>query len=310
MHTKLALSLADQVRRGLGDPVQKWMPAAALYDDVGSALFEAITALPEYGLTRADVRLLATHSRDVARLSGATRIIELGSGSGVKTRHLLSAFPRGIVYSPVDVSRAALDRCVAELAGFEVRPVQDEFGPGLLTALSGRGSEPVLVAFLGSNIGNFERHAIVPFVADLRSELRRGDALLLGADLVKPVEKLLLAYDDPAGVTAAFNRNLLARLNREFGGNFNVRYFDHEARWDAESRRIEMHLRARSPQRVFLSRLNLALRVEAGETIWTESSHKFEVAELTDMAGLAGFSTTSVWTDAEWPFAELLFRAV
>jgi dimethylhistidine N-methyltransferase len=310
MRTKLALSLADQVLRGLSDPAQKWLPAATLYDDVGSALFEAITALPEYGLTRADVRLLGAHSRDIAVLTGANMIVELGSGSGVKTRRLLSAFPPGIVYSPVDVSRAALDRCTAELAGFTVRPVQEEFGPGLLSAVAGRGPEPVLVAFLGSNIGNFERHEIVPFLTGLRSELRRGDAFLLGADLMKPVEDLLLAYDDPAGVTAAFNRNLLARLNRECGGNFNVRCFDHEARWDADSRRIEMHLRARSPQQVSLSRLQLELTMEAGETIWTESSHKFEVSELIGMGSAAGFTTAAVWTDSEWPFAELLFRAM
>ena len=310
MHPELVTTLADQVRRGLTDPVQKWLPAAGLYDDVGSALFEAITALPEYGLTRADVRLLSVHSPDIAGMSRAGRIIELGSGSGVKTRQLLSAFPTETIYTPVDVSRAALDRCVAELNGFIVEPVRGEFLPGLRAALTNRGREPVMVAFLGSNIGNFQRAAIVPFLSDIRAELGPDDAFLLGADLIKPVDKLLLAYDDPAGVTAAFNRNSLARLNREFRGDFDPRSFDHQARWVAQSRRMEMHLKARSRQHVRLHALDLELTIDEGETIWTESSHKFEVAELEAMANAAGFTPVACWTDAEWPFAELLFRAV
>jgi dimethylhistidine N-methyltransferase len=310
MHPRLVTKLAGEVRRGLTDPVRKWLPAEALYDDVGSALFEAITALPEYGLTRADVRLLKHCSPDVGRLSRAATVVELGSGSGVMTRLLLSAFSPDVVYAPVDVSRAALDRCVAELAGFVVQPVQDEFLPGLHTAVARRGAGPLLVCFLGSNIGNFERDAILPFLRNVRAELRSGDTLLLGADLVKPVDQLLLAYDDPAGVTAAFNRNLLARLNREFNGNFSLRCFEHEALWNAKERRIEMHLRSRSRQHVHIGDLDLHLTIEAGETIWTESSHKFEVAELTAMAGQAGLAAVDCWIDYEWPFAEHLLRVV
>lgn len=310
MHATIEVSLEAQVRRGLLDPAQKWLPAAALYDDVGSALFEAITALPEYGLTRADVRLLTAYSGEIAALSRATQIVELGSGSGVKTRQLLAAFPSTTVYCPVDVSRAALDRCVAELSGYIVSPVQDEFLSGLHVALGNRVDEPVLVAFLGSNVGNFPREDIVPFLREVRAPLRRGDSFLLGADLVKPAENLILAYDDPAGVTAAFNRNLLSRLNRDFGANFQVRCFAHEARWNASCRRIEMHLVSRCRQEIHVSRLGLEFTIDAGESIWTESSHKFHVSELSEMAARAGFTTTQAWTDATWPFAEVLFRAV
>lgn len=308
MHPQLALSLFQQVRLGLTDPVQKWLPAAALYDEVGSALFDAITALPEYGLTRADLRLLTSYAPDIGRISAAVRVVELGSGNGTKTRVLLSAFPRGVTYSPVDVSIAALARCEAELKDFRVEPVQSEFLPGLRTALETRPGGPVLVAFLGSNIGNFERGDVGPFLTAIRRELKTGDTFLLGADLVKPVEMLLEAYDDPTGVTAAFNKNLLSRLNREFGANFCPRCFDHEARWNEAERRIEMHLRARTKQRVRLQDLTFA--VEPGETIWTESSHKFDVAELIGVGRLAGFAPVAHWTDDEWPFAEMLFRAV
>lgn len=308
MHPQLALSLFQQVRQGLTDPVQKRLPAAALYDEVGSALFDAITALPEYGLTRADLRLLTAYAPDIARISAAVRVVELGSGNGTKTRVLLSAFPDGVTYSPVDVSAAALARCEAELNDFRVEPVQAEFLPGLRTALERRDGAPVLAAFLGSNIGNFERQDIAPFLKAVRHELQPGDAFLVGADLVKPVEVLLEAYDDPAGVTAAFNRNLLSRLNREFGANFCPRCFDHEARWNQAGRRIEMHLRARTTQRVLMQ--DLTFSVNAGETIWTESSHKFEVAELISFAEFAGFAPVAHWTDDEWPFAEMLFRAV
>jgi dimethylhistidine N-methyltransferase len=310
MRVQPAVTLEEEIRRGLTDPTQKWLPAKALYDEVGSALFDAITTLPEYGLTRADLRLLAEAAPEIARYSGAETVIELGSGSGTKTRVLLTAFDGNVTYCPIDVSAAALERCRTELSEFHVRPVQAEFLPGLLQAAAHRNGAPVLLAFLGSNLGNFERREIPGFLRQIRAELERGDLFLIGVDLIKPVDQLLLAYDDPAGVTAAFNRNLLARLNRQFGADFDVRCFDHEARWNLEERRIEMHLRSRTDQRVRVGALNLRLRIAAGETIWTESSHKFEVAEMLAVAGSAGFDALTHWTDEEWPFAEILFRAV
>jgi dimethylhistidine N-methyltransferase len=309
MHPQLALTLADEVRAGLVNPHGRTLPAKALYDQLGSALFDAITLLPEYGLTRADIRLLTRYSAEIAALSGASEVVELGSGSGVKTRILLSAFEADVLYRPIDVSAAALERCRQELNEFIVQPVEGEFIPGLALAAKQRGRGSILVAFLGSNIGNFERPAIPPFLSSVRGELRAGDTLLLGADLVKPAAVLIEAYDDPPGVTAAFNKNLLARLNREFDGDFDLRCFSHEVRWNESERRIEMHLRAVTDQRVRLRLLDLDLFIRAGETIWTESSHKFEVAELARMAAEADFELLKHWTDAEWPFTEMVFRA-
>jgi L-histidine Nalpha-methyltransferase len=309
MHPQPGLTLAEEVRAGLTNPEGMTLPAMALYDEIGSALFDTITLLPEYGLTRADVRLLRKWSPAIARLSGASHIVELGSGSGTKTRILLSAFSSDVIYCPVDVSAAALERCRTELSDFVVAPIHAEFLPGLQAAASRRNGAKLLVAFLGSNIGNFRREAIPDFLSDIRSHLESGDTLLVGADLVKPAPELMDAYDDPTGVTAAFNRNLLARLNREFDANFHLRCFDHEVRWNAEERRVEMHLRAVSDQRVRIEKLGLDLDIRSGETIWTESSHKFEIRELTTLAVAAGFESVEQYTDEEWPFAELLFRA-
>jgi dimethylhistidine N-methyltransferase len=310
MHPQLALNFADEVRRGLLSAGQKSLPTTYLYDDVGSALFDAITALPEYGLTRADLRLLKHYAADIARFcSGTSDLVELGSGNGSKARALMEAFPAGVIFRPVDISSTALEWCRRELAAFPVHPVEADFLTGLETAARTRSGGRILAAFLGSNIGNFRREDITPFLRQVHERLLPGDAFLLGADLVKPAADLILAYDDPAGVTAAFNRNLLSHVNRQLDGDFCVRCYDHEARWNENERRVEMHLRVRSDQRVSLRAIDLDFRIRAGETIWTESSHKFETGELTAMANLAGFSNLAVWTDAEWPFAELLFRA-
>lgn len=309
MHLQTAVEFAGEVREGLLTPGQKSLPAKYLYDDVGSALFDAITALPEYGLTRADLRLLTAHARDIAALCpGTLQVAELGSGNGSKARVLLSAFGKGVTYRPIDLSRAALESCRRELAEFDVSPIHADFLEGLEIASRQRRGR-LMVAFLGSNIGNFQRDEIAPFLRSIRDRLLPGDTLLIGADLLKPVADLILAYDDPAGVTAAFNKNLLSRLNREFEGDFDVRRFDHEVRWNPEERRIEMHLRAGSDQTALLRALDLRVKMSEGETIWTESSHKFEVSELTSLARRAGFAFTSCWSDQEWPFAELLYRA-
>lgn len=311
MHPQTALEIGEEVRAGLTRSGQKTLPTRFLYDDVGSALFDAITALPEYGLTRADLRVLRRCAPKVAaECPNVSEVVELGSGNGSKTRILLSAFKADIRYSPIDVSRAALNACTKELAEFDVQPIEADFLSGLRTAASRRKPESgLLVLFLGSNIGNFERSSIPEFFAELRSELQPGDALLIGADLIKPVEQLLLAYDDPAGVTAAFNRNLLARLNRSFHGNFSPRCFEHEARWNETQRRVEMHLRARSDQHIRLDALDLNVTVQSGETIHTESSHKFSLDELAGYSLTSGFSLLESWVDADWPFAEVLFRA-
>ncbi len=309
MRAERRLTFAEEVRRGLSDPAQRKLPAKYLYDDVGSALFEAVTALGEYGLTRADVRLLNEHGAEIAaRCRGVEQIIELGSGSGAKARLILGAFREPPVYRPVDLSHAALCRCTAELSGFRVEPIAAEFLPGLERAAAQRESGRLLVAFLGSNIGNFMPDEIPPLFAGIAERLTRGDLVLIGADLIKPVDRLLLAYDDAAGVTAAFNRNVLVRINRELGADFRPRVYQHEARWNDENRRIEMHLRPSESQSVSIRELSAVYEFGPHETIWTESSHKFEPGEVAELARPAGFRHIASWTDAEWPFSEVLLE--
>src|ERR1700733_7415300 len=229
--------LARDVRAGLLRPGQKELPSKYLYDSVGSALFEVISVLPEYGLTRADERLLRRHSEDVvARLTPPTVVAELGSGSGKKTRFMLEALSRHrhISYCPIEISRSALTMCERELGDIDSVSIvgfEREYLDGLLEVAARRqAGEQLLVLFLGSTIGNFEHPADVKFLRQMRDILRAGDALLLGTDLTKPIHQLLDAYDDPLGVTAAFNLNLLARINRELDADFVLEQFDHGAR--------------------------------------------------------------------------------
>jgi dimethylhistidine N-methyltransferase len=306
---------ARDVRLGLGKKGQKELPSTYLYDEVGTALFEVITHLPEYGLTRADERILRTHSNEIAaRLPASTMIAELGSGSGKKTHYVLEAFAsrEDVVYFPIDVSATALTACAQELSrDATVIPLEQTFFDGLqIVARHRRQGTTLLVLFLGSTIGNFDRDgARDEFLRSIRSILSPGDALLLGTDLMKPEQELLLAYDDPTGVTAAFNMNILARINRELDADFNMRQFVHEARYNRRHHRIEMHLRSLKNQTVSIPLADLNVSFQAGETIWTESSHKFELAGLPSLARSVGFEHMHSWVDSEWPFAENLWVA-
>jgi L-histidine Nalpha-methyltransferase len=301
---------ALDVARGLSDPQQKRLPPKYLYDDVGSALFEAITLLPEYGLTRADGRLLRDHSKAIVRAAGVpSTVVELGSGSGKKTRYILNALQRP-TYFPIDISEAALQNCVSQLQDVaDVHPVIAEWDEGLRKIANSPEETPVLLLFLGSSIGNFSRDDVPQFFANVRASLRPGDFFLLGADLRKPASMLIEAYDDAAGVTAAFNRNLLVRINRELGGNFHLRSFQHEARWNDSAGSVEMHLVSLKRQRVQVEALAREFVFEAGESIWTESSHKFRVEELDAYAAGSGFKPVARWVDQEWPFVEALWKA-
>jgi L-histidine Nalpha-methyltransferase len=305
---------ADEVRCGLTRPIQKELHSKYLYDDLGTALFDAITFLPEYGLTRADARLLESYSPDIVSLvPGPVRVLELGSGNGTKTRHILRALRRlqRVFYHPIDVSVSALARCERELADVaSVLPSASSYLDGVTQAVRHRKlGETLLVLFLGSTIGNFERPWAHAFLCELRQRLKPGDALLVGADLEKPVDRMLAAYDDAAGVTAAFNLNLLGRVNRELGADFNLRAFQHVALYNEKERRIEMHLLSSVDQTVSIPAADLTVRFTTGETVWTESSHKFSLDELPSMAAASGFRLRDQWVDREWPFAESLWFA-
>jgi len=307
---------AADVRESLTKPGQRELPSKYLYDEVGSTLFEAICLLPEYGLTRADTRLLQENAAEiVSRIPSPVRVAELGSGSGKKTRWILEALSRRQItyYYPIEISPHALAACEKELAQMDLVSVvgfEQPYLEGLRSVAAGRGDrDHILVLFLGSTIGNFDRDAGEEFLHQVRETLRLGDALLLGTDLEKPVELQLLAYDDPAGVTAAFNLNLLARLNRELGADFDLSCFRHEARWNCADRRIEMHLRSTCRQSVRIPAANLRVVLDEDETIWTESSHKYKAEEIPEMAARTGFRCDAQWLDSEWPFAQNLLLA-
>jgi dimethylhistidine N-methyltransferase len=307
----------SDVRAGLCQKGQKELPSKYLYDPLGFALFEAITLLPEYGLTRADERLLRRHAKEIVRhVPSPALVSELGSGSGRKTRWILSALcgREPVSYYPIELSRAALASCESELEDVgcvSIVGVEREYLDGLReVAALRRDGAGLLVLFLGSTIGNFDAGADARFLSELRRVLAPGDLLLLGADLLKPPERMLEAYDDPLGVTAAFNLNLLGRINRELDGDFDLRQFEHAARFNEATSSIEMHLRSKRRQVVHVRRGGFAATFAAGETIWTESSHKYTRREIAELAVSCGFRMEAQWVDNEWPFAENLWLAI
>jgi L-histidine N-alpha-methyltransferase len=317
LSTRHVAEFAADVRAGLTKSGQRELPSKYLYDEVGSALFEAICVLPEYGLTRADARLLQKHAREIVnRLPSPLQVAELGSGTGKKTRWILEALSQRqkTYYYPIEISPSALAACEKEMGQIDLVSVVGYERPYLegLRAVADRrkATDHLLVLFLGSTIGNFDRDAARNFLRDMRAILLPGDALLLGTDLEKDIKVQILAYDDPAGVTAAFNRNILGRINRELGANFDLASFRHEARWNTVERRIEMHLYSLRKQAVDIPAASLRVMLNQGETIWTESSHKYKAEEVLEMAADTGFRCEGQWIDAEWPFAQNLLVAV
>ena len=312
----LTYEFAADVRAGLTKPGQKELLSKYLYDDVGSALFEVISHLPEYGLTRADERLLRRHAGDIVeRLATPVAVAELGSGSGKKTRQILQALCRRqrTSYYPIEISPTALAMCQRELSDIDCISIlgfEREYLDGLLEVAAQRHTgQHLLVLFLGSTIGNFDPMAGLKFLNQVRRILQPGDSLLLGTDLVKSSAQLLAAYDDRLGVTAAFNLNLLARINRELDGNFDLAHFEHVAKINHQSRSVEMHLRSMRRQTVNIPAAGVAVEFLEGETIWTESSHKYSLEEVCQMSRTAGFRCDVQWVDDQWPFAESLLVA-
>ncbi|MBB5826438.1 MULTISPECIES: L-histidine N(alpha)-methyltransferase [Micromonospora] len=306
----LGRSLRDDVRTGL-TARPKWLPPKWFYDARGSELFEEITRLPEYYPTRAERSVLARRAGDVAELTGAKTLIELGSGSSEKTRLLLDAFTRrgGLgTFVPLDVSVSALRQSTEQIAtdypGLRVRGIVGDFTRHLDRLPTGGRR---LVIFLGGTIGNLLPAERAGFLAAMRASLEPGDWLLIGTDLVKDPSIVVPAYDDAAGVTAEFNRNVLRVVNRELGADFDPEAFAHVALWDPEQEWIEMRLRAERPVRARV--LDLDVEFAAGEELRTEVSAKFRPAGIAGELAAAGFTAREFWTDADGLFGVTLARA-
>jgi len=313
---EMVRDFAADVRRDLA-LTPKQLQSKYLYDRLGSTLFEAITRLPWYRITRAEARLLARFAPQIAAsFRDPTTLVELGCGSGEKLAMLADALRMGerpVAVHLIDISPLALElseRTLGRIPHISVVGHRATYEEGLRhAALQRVGDSAMLVLFLGSNIGNFDPPAAQEFLAEIRGALRPGDALLLGADLVKPEDELLLAYDDPLGVTAAFNKNLLVRMNTELLAEFDLSTFDHRAVWNARESRVEMHLVSRRPQEVRIPRSDTAARFVADELIWTESSYKYAPEDVVARAAAAGFRSVEQWIDARARFALTLFEA-
>jgi L-histidine N-alpha-methyltransferase len=279
----------------------KSLPPKWFYDSVGSDLFDQITRLPEYYPTRAETEILRARSADIASVTGADTLVELGSGTSEKTRTLLQALDDGGTlrrFVPFDVDASMLSAAATaiqrEYPDIEIAAVCGDFEEHLSEIPDGGRR---LFVFLGSTIGNLTADPRAEFLAALAAVMRPGDSLLLGTDLVKDTGRLVAAYDDAAGVTAQFNRNVLAVINRELDADFDVDAYRHVARWNADDERMEMWLRAESAQRVRIAALDLTVEFAAGEEILTEVSCKFRADAVADELARAGLRPTRWWTD-------------
>ncbi len=315
-----AMPFAEDVRAGL-TAQPKTLPPKYFYDELGSALFEAICLLPEYYLTRAETEILSTHAVDIVAHVDPVRLIELGSGTAVKTRFLIEAglqCHNHLAYDAIDISQTVLESTAralqAQYPGLRVRSFDGDYYDGLLRLSRVQANETprggrTLALFLGSNIGNFDPPEALRFVRAIYDTLSPGDGLLLGTDLKKDRRALEAAYDDSIGLTAAFDLNILARINRELGGEFDLPTFRHRAIYDKAAGRVEMHLASSVDQTVAIESLALRVRFTAGETIHTESSYKFSSEDVDRMAQGTGFTVERMWTDEAKRFAcSLLHR--
>ena len=299
----VASPVGAEVMRGLTATPKRLSPWL-FYDEAGSRLFEAITRLPEYYLTRTERGIFVQYADEMLASTGngPLKLIELGAGTAAKTGLLLQAAARRqgtVEYVPIDVSESALDaakmRLEAEISGVRVEPRVADYTDGI-AEIPVDGARR-MVMYIGSSIGNFEPEDAVEVLREVRRRLSPGDWLLLGADRLKDKQTLLRAYDDEAGITAEFNKNVLVRINRELGANFNPRLFRHRARWNEAHSRIEMHLESVTAQMVMVPSLDLEVRFAAGETIHTENSYKFTEESIRRIVERAGFRVERCWTD-------------
>ncbi len=321
-----ASAFAADVKTGLS-AFPKYLPAKYFYDPLGSQLFEAICLLPQYPITRAETMLLELYASEMVEpLGKIDALVELGCGSGMKLAIVAKALVGEIGGSAaraaegrgpldvhlVDVSTKAIEmssHAMAEFPDVRVTGHAATYDDGLAEIARKKLAGTKLVLFLGSNIGNFEPQDANAFLKTIRASLHPGDGLLLGADLVRAEADLLAAYDDPLGVTAAFDKNMLSRINAELGGDFDLRAFDHEARWDARASRVEMHLVSRRDQTVHVPGADVRAHFAPGETIWTESSHKYTPERLLDLGRAAGLTPERQWIEPDGRFCTTLFLA-
>lgn len=309
--------LGSEVYSGLTSFPKKLSPWL-FYDEEGSELFEKITELPEYYLTRTERGIFSSYADEIIAAASDNKnltIVELGAGTATKTGLLLSAAvcaQGSVLYQPIDVSATALEeaerRISAEISGVTVLPRVADYTEGL-KALDVDGCRK-MVLYIGSSIGNYDPEQARALLKSVRRQLSPGDSLLLGVDLVKDLRLLLAAYNDTSGVTAAFNKNVLTRINRELEGNFNLKRFRHRAIWNREKSRIEMHLESLIAQRVSLSTLELDIAFLRGETIHTENSYKYTRETVVRMLASAGFRLRSVWSDPKNWFGVFLAAAI
>jgi L-histidine N-alpha-methyltransferase len=306
-------SFADDVLAGLR-ATPKRLQSKYFYDEVGSALFDVITVLPEYYLTRAETDILRQWGWEIVRAIGnPVEFIELGSGSAVKTRILIEEalrVQRALRYSPIDISgdalRASAQTLVNSYPNLTVSAYEGDYF-SILGTPELRRSGKVLAMFMGSNIGNYEPSAANQLLRAIARSLKPGDGLLLGADLKKDPHVLQLAYDDPTGVTAAFNKNLLARINRELGGTFDLNDFEHIAVYEREHGRVASYLLARRSCEVRIEKIDLTVTFAEGESVHTESSYKFSNDDLKALGEAAGLALQRTWTDAQDRFSVNLY---
>ncbi len=309
--SEVVLQFAQAVAAGLSD-TPKWLPCRYLYDERGSALFEQITEQPEYYLTQTEASILEKHADDIRDVTGPMTLIELGSGSSVKTDYILRAYSKEyeyVLYVPVDVSKSALNG--AEESIRERHPAIDVSGivGQYETAFPlFEQHSPSMVIFLGSTVGNFNRSESVDFWTRVADHLASGDFFLLGADLETDVQILEAAYNDSAGVTAQFTKNIFARINRDLGARVDLDAIEHEARYNREWRRIEIYVNFLRDQKVYLEPLDQTLDISAGESVMTEISRKFVLDDLTVHVASFGFTVHRIFTDDRNYFALLLLK--
>ncbi|TBR22134.1 MAG: L-histidine N(alpha)-methyltransferase [Candidatus Nitrosotenuis sp.] len=289
---------------------KKFIPSKYFYDINGSQLFEQICNLPEYYLTRKEIEILSSIKNDLARYLSTHAVIELGSGSATKTRFLfeiLSESQDEIQYFPIDISdiiHESTEKLQDEFSNLKITGIVDQYEGGLKLLKSLRDKK--IIVFFGSSFGNFDKKNGTEFLKRIRESMNAEDLFLLGIDLVKDIKVLEQAYDDPQGITKKFNLNVLARINRELGANFNPSNFDHVAFYNSAHKRIEMHLQAKTDQHILIKDIDLSVKLRGGEKIRTEYSHKYTIPQLRSLAEKTGFKIKTIWSDQQKYFGLVL----